>query len=229
MKHDKLIYDVRESLNQNTDDSNLSDEYLSYLIGVYRAEILKNELNNFQRITNVINIQSFCLEMEEVSVYDCNINLDCETVLRSKQQLPSLIKTHIGNSLTTVRPVDRTAKPFTYIDESRLAFLPNSRFAKSIYYFIGSDMHLYLVGKTETYKRIKCINVSGVFADPLELSEYKTCCGCDDESNACFDLLETDYPISSDQIPSVITLISQRLISKFQIPNDLANDGTSNI
>ena len=229
MRLNKIIYDIRESLNQTTDDNTFSDEYLSYLIGIYRAEILKNELNNFQRITNVSNIQSFCLELEEISQYDCIINIDCETILRSKQPLPSLIKTHIGTSLTSVRPIDRTAKNFTYIDESRLSFLSNSKFGKSIYYFIGSDLHIYLVSKSDAHKLMKCINISGIFADPLELSEYKNCCGCEDTEDTCFDILETDYAVSSDQLSSIVTLIAQRLISKLQVPNDNANDGKSNI
>lgn len=228
MTLDRLIYDIRESINQLTDDSNISDEYLTYLIGVYRAEILKNELNNFQRITNITNIQSFCIEMEEASVYDCNISVDCETILKSKKKLPSLIKTHIGTSLSTVRPIDRTAKPFTFIDEVRLPYLNNSKFNKSIYYFVGSDMYLYAVGKNDTYKRIKCLNVSGVFADPLELMDFNNCCDCEDVKT-CYDPITSEYPISSDQIATIVTLISQRLVSKFQIPNDLENDGQGNI
>lgn len=224
----KLIYDVRESLNQTGDDTELSDEYIAYLIGIYRAELLKQELNNFQRIANVINIQSFCLEMEEVSRFDCGIDFDCGTVLRSKQQLPSLIKTHIGTSLTTVRPVDRMSKSFTYIDETRVAFLGNSKFGKSVYYFIGSDLHIYLVSKSDTHKMIKCINVSGIFADPLELENFKNCCNCGNDNTSCYDMLESNYPISSDQVATIITLIGQRLVTKLQIPNDNINDGTGN-
>ncbi len=228
MEFNKIIYDVRESLNLTSDDANISDEYIAYLISVYRAELLKQELNNGQRIANVMNVQSFCLEMEEVSAFDCGIDFDCETVLRSKQALPSLIKTHIGTSLTTVRPVDKKSKPFTYIEESRIAYLQHSKFGKSIYYTIGNDLHLYLYSKSDVHKLIKCTNVSGLFADPLELSEYKTCCGCENEDNYCYDMLTSDYPISVDQIATIVTMIGQRLVTKFQIPNDTVNDGSSN-
>ena len=229
MRFDKIIYDVRESLNFNSDDVNITDEYIAYLISVYRAELLKHELNSQQRTVSPINIQSFCLEMEEVSSFDCGIDVGCETILRSKQQLPSLIKTHIGNSLTMVRPIDRKARSFTLIEEARLSYLPNSKFTKSIYYFIGSDSHMYLVSKSDTFKLIKCINVSGIFADPLELQDYKNCCNCDNsEDNNCFDIYESDYPISADQIPMIVTLIGQRLVTKLQIPNDNVNDGSGN-
>ena len=189
MKLNKIIYDIRESLNQSTDDSYLSDEYISYLIGVYRAEILKNELNNFQRTTNPVNTQSFSLEVEEVSKYDCNIDVDCETILRTKQPIPSPIKMHTGSSLTMVRPTDITSKPFVPFDQSRIQYIMNSKFSRSIYYFLGSDLHLYFIGKDDAYKLMKCVNISGVFADPLDLENYKKCCDCTGVENICFDIL----------------------------------------
>ena len=227
MKLNELVYDVRESLNQTVKDSDFSDEYVAYLINVYRAEILKNELNDFQRLPNIVNIQSFCLEMEQISKYDCNIDIECGTILRSKQPIPSLLKTHIGSSITSIRPTDISAKPFQYITESRLSFINGSKFGNSIYYFIGSDQHVYLVSKSDTHKLIKCINVSGIFANPLELEEYKNCCNCEEDNNQCFDILESDYPISADQVATIITLIAQRLISKLQIPTDNTNDAAN--
>ena len=68
MTLNKLIFDVREYLKQYNNDSDLDDRYITYLYGIKRAKYLRQELNNFQRTTDITSTQTLCLKLEEVSI-----------------------------------------------------------------------------------------------------------------------------------------------------------------
>ena len=229
MKLDKLVYDIRERLSQYQDDSNITNEYITYLIGIYREKILKNELNNYQMIVSPMVIQSFCLELEEVSAYDCGIDFNCEKILRTKRPIPKPIKSHIGPAITSVKPVSKMARSFSLVEKEGLPYFMNGKYNTGIYYYLDNDMHIYFISKQETLKLMECVYVSGVFSDPFELVDYTDECACNvDNPTTCFNELEMDYPITGDHIADIANLVIEVLINKLQIPEDKNNNANDN-
>lgn len=225
MKLNKIVYDVRESLSQYQDDSNISDEYIIHLINTYREKILKNELNNLQSIVSPMTLQSFCIKLEEVSAYDCGIDFNCETVLRSVKPIPVPIKTFYGPAITLVKTVGLFSKIMSMISQTQATYYLNNKFAKSVYYFLDPQMYLYFISRNEEYKMIDCVSIQGVFSDPFELSEYSNCCDCEDtQENTCANDLEINYPITGDLVADVVTLVVERLAHKLSVPEDKTNN-----
>ena len=92
MTENEIIYDVREAIGQLQDDSTVSDRYIIYLFNLKRSKYLRNDLNNLQKTVDLTILQTLCLELEEVNVTECGLDLDCATIMRTKKSLPKLLE-----------------------------------------------------------------------------------------------------------------------------------------
>lgn len=218
-----MIYDVREGIRQIADDTDISDRYITHLININRADLIRQSLNNFQRVTPSTVTQSFCLEMEEVSALDCGITTDCETILRSKRIIPDPLELHLKTAITSIRPVNKLSKPFTFTSKERAMFTEHSPFKHTISAFVDNDNYVYITGKDLTHKLISCVSVTGIFEDPLSLNEYSTCCGCDTETT-CFDIDDSEYPVPAHLITRIREAVLTTLAGSLRLPEDKINN-----
>lgn len=223
MNISKLVYDVRESLKEYSDDTELSDSYIIYLYDIKRSKYLRQDINNSQRTIDISVLQSLCLELEEVNVNECGIELGCETIIRTKRPIPTPLQLHTKTALTRVAPADRISKPFNLISREKAVYASEAPFPNSIYAFLHNDNHIYLTSKGNALNLLECINVTGVFENPLDLIEYKNCCSCD-EPTACFDIETTDYPIQPHYIDVIKNEIVNELARLDVIKEDKTND-----
>lgn len=202
MTLDKIIYSVKEDLKDHTEDSELSNEYITYLYNIKRANYIRQDLNNPQKTPDLSIIQTFCLELELVSANECGVNLDCDKILRSKQKLPKSLDLHLKSAIINVKPTNKISVPFNFTTKQKATYSKFSKFKNAIFSFLDNDGYVYLLSENTTHKLIDCVSVTGIFEDPLELANYKNCCGCDNSIvvNNCYDLLSTDYPLQAHYI-----------------------------
>lgn len=223
MTVEKLIYDIRESLKQYMNDSEIDDRYILYLYDIKRAKYLRQELNNYQRTTDITATQTLCLELEEVSVLQCGIDLDCETIIRTKQPIPKPLELHSKSSITSVRPIKRISPSFNFTTKERAIFSKHSPIKNSIFAFLDNDLYIYLLSDLDTIKMMNCITITAVFENPLDLQNYNNCCGCE-KPDVCFDLDKSDYPLQPHYIDIIRTEIVNELINKLKIEKDNINN-----
>ena len=219
----KIIYDIRTAIRDTVDDTRFSNKYILHLYNLKRSKYLRNDANNLQKLIDTSILQKFCMDMEEVSVNECNLDYDCGTIMRSTTTIPLPLELHLKSAITEVKPSVKITKPFNFVNKERAIWSQYSPFAESIYAFLDVDKKIYLISKSETVKLIDCITVTGIFEDPLELQNYKNCCGCDD-AKPCFDEDTTEYPLQSHHIDAVRLEIIRDLIGSLQIPEDKTND-----
>lgn len=229
MTLDKIIYDVREQLKQYTNDSELDDRYIIHLYNLKRAKYLRQDLNNFQRTTDITVTQTICMETEVVPNNECNINYDCGTILRTKKKVPTPIELHIKSAITAVKPTTRLSVPFNFVTKQKAVYSQFSPFNNAIFAFLDNDMHIYLVSTSPEINLIECISVTAVFEDPLEIANFSTCCGCPD-AQTCFDPSTTNYPLQPHYIDliksEVIAELAKHVISPEDKENDADNEQT---
>lgn len=225
MTLDKLIYDIREGLNQYEDDSEISDRYITYLINIKRAKYLRQDLNNYQRVADNSIIQTLCIDLEEVSINECGLDYECDTILRTTKPIPKPLELHTKSALTSIKPTNRLAVGFNFITKKRASTLGGATFNKALYAFLDPDGHIYVTSGSDNnhFKLLECLTISGIFSDPLELSEFSNCCGCDD-STTCFDESTTEYPLQPHFIDLIRDEIIKALIVKLNIPEDKENN-----
>ena len=219
----KIIYDVRETLRQYTDDSEISDRYITYLYGIKRAKYLRQELNNFQRTTDISVTQTLCLSLEKISSNECGLDFQCDTILRTKKPIPQPLELHTKSAITQVKPTQKLSIPFSFITKEKAAFYKNSPFNKGIFAFLDNDKHIYVISQLNTINLLECITVTGVFEDPLELINYTNCCNCEQPS-PCFNEEETNYPLQPHYVDLIKNEIVKELLKQLDIPEDTKND-----
>lgn len=226
MKLNQLIYDIRESISEYTDDSNISNRHLEYLYQIKRSKYIRQDLDKFNRSVDESIIQTYCGKLEEVPTTTCSVYLNCDTLLRTVYRVPSLIDLSTKPSIISIRPTHLLSRPFSYISNNRLSNIEGSPFSNSIYSFLDNG-YIYIYSKDNDYKNLSCVEIKGVFEDPLELERYPKCCECDINDNPCFDRNTMDYPIQSRYIDLIRNEIIQEIIRKKQIPEDLENDASN--
>ena len=221
----EIIYSVRESVKQYTDDSELDDRYILFKLNMARSVVLRQELNNLQRSVDVSVTQSICLKFEEVSAYECGLDIGCETIMRSVQPIPKVIDLDIKPAIYNVKPTKILGFPFTFVTRQKAAYYKHSPFPKTVYAFLHTDNHIYLISKNETHKLIDCVTVEGVFFDPSELRNYTNCCDCSPETKSCFNEEITQYPLAPHHLRVIIEDVFQSLAGKeLRILEDKTNN-----
>ncbi len=221
---DKLVYDIREALKEYSDDSELSDRYIIYLYDIKRAKYLRQELNDPKRSVDISVKQTLCVGVEEVSVNECGMDVDCETMYRTSRVIPSVLQLHQKSAITKVSASNRLSKPYNFVTRERAVMAVDAPFPNSIYSFLHTDGRVYFQSQGNGLALLECVSITGVFEHPLELSEFSTCCSCND-SQSCFDMSTSDYPIQ----PHIIDIIKKEIVNELmnlkQIPEDKINDG----
>lgn len=227
-KLNEITYDIRESIKELSDDTEVDNRHIIYLLNIKRAKYLRQDLNNFQKTTDNSIQQSFCMELEEVSADECGMNLTCDKIIRTKKPLPRPIELHLKPAITKIRPTNRLAVPFNFISREKAPFLSAAPFGNSVYAFVGIDYHIYFISNSDVYKLIDCISVAGIFENPLALKAYASCCGCSVEDSPCFDEMESEYPLQPHYIDLIKNEIVRDLIGTKQMPEDKDNDSNDN-
>lgn len=219
----KIIYDIREGINQYQDDSEIDDRHIIHLFNIKRAKYLRQELNNLQRSIDISIIQTFCEELEEVSINQCNLDFVCGKILRTKRPIPQTLELHLAPAITAVKPTNITSLPFNFLPKERALYHQFSPFKNSIYSFLNDDGYIYLVSESNSLKLIECITVSGIFEDPLTLNLFNDCCGCE-TPQPCFNENTTNYPLQSHYIDLIKAEVIAEYIGKLKLPEDKNNN-----
>lgn len=226
MKINEITYDLREAIKEYTDDSELDDRYLLYLYNVKRAKYLRQDLNNYQKVTDNSIKQTFCVGVEEVSANECGVSYNCETLLRTKSPIPTPLELSSKVAITSVKSSTKLSKPFNFISREKAHWVEGSPYSNSVYVFLDTDGYLYLYSSSDDYKLLECITVTGIFEDPLDLAEFPDCCECTAAESPCFDEDNSEYPLQPHYIDLIRREILKELIGYKQIPEDRENDAT---
>lgn len=227
IKTSQIIYDVKEILNQFSDDNLYSDRHILYLYNLKRAKYLRQLYDDKSRKFDNLCVQSLCLSLEEVDKGLCGIITDC-TVLRSKQTLPTLLPVRNRETLISVTSPVMLAKSFKIVDYFQTDSILNRPYGgNSIYATFDSEGYLYLVSKIPEHKLITSVYVSGIFNDPSDLEDYKNSCECETIQESCFTI-DSDYPAPAYIIDLAREEIIKSLLIKEQIKPDTENDSSDN-
>jgi len=225
-KFEELAYDIREAVKAFSDDTELDNRYILYLYNIKRAKYLKQDLNNYQKTIDNSIKQTFCLDLEVVSANECSLDYDCGTILRSTKKIPTPIEMHTKVAITSIKPSNKISTPFNFISKDKAAYVANAPYARSLYAFLDTDGYIYVYSGSESYQLLDCISVTGVFEDPISLKDYATCCGCDPDTNSCFDIDTFNYPLQPNYIDLIREEIVREVLRKIQVPEDKINDST---
>jgi hypothetical protein len=217
MTKKEIIYSIFEKLNINSDDSDITGEFVSSLIDTKRAMLLKQQYaKNAWQIPIELK-QELCLDLEivnKISGYSC-----AGKILSTSIPLPKSIKVKGKEGPLLVRKLDGTEVSVTIVSVERLPYLFENKFTQHLTYCaVDFDRKLYLISNSQSLMFLKSIKVTGIFEDPEEAR--KSVCNVDTSIEADDD----EYPIEIAMLDVIIQLIVKDLTRSLTVPSDHKND-----
>ena len=129
MKWREAIYMVLDEIKGSSDDFTYTKEHIAFLLGKYRALLLKQRYSDIRRQIPESNYQTICLDLIEVPAISGEV---CEggSYLRSKDKIPVTLM--VGNP--RVYPIDYYQGEITYISRDRMRYVGYNKWMKNIIY-----------------------------------------------------------------------------------------------
>lgn len=212
----EIIYDIYEHLNIYTEDSDLSEEHLAFLVNTKRAMLVRQYISNLKKVMPKEAMQVLCLNLEIDD--DC---LEDKKVLRSINKIPSTIDSTGRSNLANVYTSNfRFTKNLNIIDYYKLPFVDSIPYnTKQLYVAVDPESYLIVYNPSNLHLNMEQIEVEGLFEDPEAAYEMS----CDSDTQC--DFLDADYPVELSMVDQIRNLILQDLMVKYNIPKDEINDG----
>lgn len=215
----EIVSMVLDELKLVSDDSTFTREHVIFLADKYRAFIIEQAIRQ-KRYYEVpdSNYQEICLSLERVSG-----PLACEGVLRSKEEIPTLMDA----GLTKVYPVNwfYAAPIFNWVSMERFPYAGSSKWKDNfVYVSEGADSRVYLKSRNGFLDNLKKLKLYAVFYDSVAAAELS----CKTTGKSC-DALDSDFPIDDRYIPQLIQYLVNELGGKIYQPNDKINNASDDL
>lgn len=218
-KQNEVVYMVMDELKNLSDDATFTYEHIKFLLGKYRAFILKQRYSDVKKTIPNSNYQTVCLDLELTEGDICGNG----EYLKSVQEIPF----SVGVFRPQIAPVDFFGNQISYVNWSRFRYVGNNKYLKNfIYGTIGPDNHLYLTAANTQYKYLEKASVTGIFEDVDEAS-LLTCKA--QEPGADCDPDNQTFPLEEALIPPVIQLVVQELTGAIYRPKDESNNSADDL
>jgi hypothetical protein len=227
---DKYIYEARLRIRQLNlyDDDKLDDRLIKDWIKNQRSLWIRNEMNKPRSVDEQIIQTLGCVALEVADRTSCPTGLTGYSILQTVEDIPNLIELNNGDGIIEVGPVDRIARPFSYITLSRARFSGNGKWNSRIIFAFRYGTKILLIAKDmesgSFLKYIRYIRVRGVFVDPEEVANFTHVDG-----TPCYSDTD-DYPLNEwmwNYIRDQITKDNFELITT--APTDKVNDSTESL
>ncbi len=213
---------VLDELKISADDSYFNHGHVRFLLGKYRAFLLKQRYSDIKKEIPNSNYQSICVDLE---LEEMGGNSPCGhgQYLRSIQKIPF--------SLSVIRPkvstIDFFGTEITYVNWSRFRYLGNNKYLNNfIYATIGPDNYLYLKSQNPQYVFLQKSMITGIFenideAATMSCNESGENIDCDEDNIA--------FPLEEALIPPMIQLVVQELTGSIYRPKDNNNNSDDDL
>lgn len=210
---------IREILRQTSDDTNYPDELIYKALIEARSAILYRSLAKHKFVSE-FNYQTFCLPLELSNYNDCNCvpEDDCK-VLKSTTEIPRPMRNQIG----VLMQITDSIRGVTYNNKrpyvAKLDQYKNTNKDKPYYDIINSKLVLF---RHPDKYCLKYVLVTGIFEDPLEISNSLFCM----DDMPCYDPQKDDFPIEGHLVMPMYELVFKQFGVSFGMVEDDSNDAS---
>lgn len=217
----QVAYTILDELKLISDDALFTQEHVIWLANNYRSMLLKQHYKDIKKDIPESNYQTICLTLNKVDAID---GYPCEggQMLQSEEEIPATITT----ASTKVYPMNFfKGEKIAFVTMDRMRFVGHNQWMKNIIYAaLGPDNHLWMTGTNPQYLYMKNVRVSGIFDDPEAAADLL----CDKDGNYC-DILDSEFPIESALLPTLIELCVKELSGSIYRPEDTTNNANDDM
>lgn len=219
MTYREAVYMVLDEIKSTSDDAIFNENHAIFLLGKYRAFLLRQKYSDVKRPIPESNYQTICLDLIEVPAISGE---PCEggSYLRSKEKIPFVIK--IGTP--KIYPIDYYQGEITYVSRERMRYVGYNKYLQNIIYAsIGPDNYLYFKSNNPQYLYLEKVKMTGVFENSEEASKLQ----CEGD-NEC-DILDRIFPIEESLVSPMIELVVKELLGAQYRPEDNVNNAKDDV
>ncbi len=218
----QLIDDIRERLEQYSDDSEISNLHISFLIDEARKMFIKQRYNKANKLipTSLFQKINIDIDLESENEFDDSF-LSKDTIVSSIDKIPTLIENAVINAAIKVDNGSYTDIRFILIGLDRFPYVGYNRLLPDVVYCtLGYDYKIKLKGLANRYKLLDKIRLFAIFENPEEAWRLS------DDYDSDIDYLDVEYPLDSDMTVLVNDFVLKQLRQKLQMPTDIENNAT---
>lgn len=212
-----LIYDIIDIASSGAMPTGfrIEEEQVLYWINQTRAMLISQALHKKEDMSDLWLQQINCFEMVKADISDC-----CEVPsgcvgLKSKLPIPNSIENGGINSYMVTDVQGGAIQEMNRFSQRYKKY--NKYTGKTKGWFIKGD-HLYIVND----KGLKFVTLTGLFEDPSELADYRTCSG-----DACWSI-NSSYPVGAKMASDITNIVVKtKIIPYMQFQLDDKNDANN--
>lgn len=219
MKVGHIVYYCLDAIKALSDDSIVNEEHVLYLLGKYRAMLLK-KYAAAGTVLSEVNYQTICVDLENYQQYACANGF----TLKSKEKLPVMVN---AGSPSILLYNGMESENIIFVSFKRFkAALYNKWANKFVYCTIGEDRHLYLKSNDVESTYLKKLKVRSIFED-FETAQSMEC-STDDTGVIC-DVMDSELPIEAALVPELIAYVVKEILGVAYRPKDTKNDAADDL
>lgn len=216
----ELIYMINDELKLSSDDSSFNEDHIAFLVGKYRAYLLKQKYSDLKKPISDSNYQTIYLPLERASLY--GDLMEAGEYLRSTIKVPNTIG--FGNN--RVIPTDEYQGEIAYISKDRMKYIGYNKYLLNITYCAKStDNYLYLKSYNPQFYYLESVRFNAIFSDPKEASRYEDF----EILPSDYDFLDKQFPLEEGLIPALIEMVIKELLGASYRPEDSENNASDDL
>ena len=197
MTLNQAIYELRDIIRRNNlfDDDRLDDRLLKHWVHNQRALWIRNDINKNRSIDEQVIQTLGCVALEVADRSSCPSFTTGYSVLQTAEDIPKVIELNRSDGIIEVGPVDRIARPFSYVNINRARFGGNGRFNSTIIFAFRYHLKMLVISKdmqSESFlKYLRYLKIRGLFENPETVATFTHVSG-----DACYTE-DDDYPMNT--------------------------------
>lgn len=208
----ELVYFILDEIKAFSDDSDITEEHVIFLLNNYRSLLLKQRYSDIKRQIPESDYQTCKLSMEFTKA-DTNVYKDY-IFLKSKEKIPYMIKISTPKIYTN----NFYTSEITFISRERMKYVGYNKYLKNVMYAsIDPNRYLCVISNNPQFKYLKELNVLGIFENPSDVFTNN------------IDILDEEFPLEDALISPLIELCLNNLLGVAYRPKDENNDASDGL
>lgn len=203
MTLNEIIYNIKNLLARGvqSDNEKLRDSQIAFIVNYYRAKLIKQDVSKYDVASETIQDLGK-VELIQADPHEC-CEIDLECTLRTKLKVPSTLEIRSnGHGLTFVGTYG--GKPFQETTYNRKRWDSFSKYTGKQPKWYFKNNYVYIVNPPGM---LDYINIIGIFEDPKEAEQFRTCdCPANEEvCNLGYDFV---YPLKAHHVDTILKLMA---------------------
>src|SRR5574344_1110490 len=174
----QLTYMVLDELKGISDDFTYTEDHVIYLLGKFRALLLKQRYSDLRKQIPESDYQTLCLTLTKQPTTEDNTVCNEEPYLKSNEKIP--VTMLIGNP--KIYPVNYYQTEVTFIGRERMKYVGHNKYLQNIIYCsIGPDGYLYMKSSNPQFLYLQKVKALAVFEDVEQAANLQ----CSEDGTQC--------------------------------------------